>query len=328
VVRAESRPARELSRQLDALAEAAHDPHLRLQSCHAIWTALVADGDLLNARARLEEGSRLYQRAEHAALFYAYGGHDPGVCALAFDGFALWALGYPDRALISAREALALARGLSHPVSIGQALCYTAMVHQLRREAAAARSHARESVAVTQDRGLPQFLSYGNVLHGWALAQLDAPAAGLAEIRAGLAAASATSNRFFLPHWLALLADALCNEKRADEGLAAVEEGMGEVKRWGQSYSESELHRLRGQLLLSQGDAANAEGSFRQAIAVARRQSARSFELRAALGLARLLDSREGGEQARAELEKVCDWFTEGFDTADLVEARALLAKP
>jgi predicted ATPase len=327
VVRAERQPAHDLSSQLDALAEETKSPLLRLQACHAIWTALVAEGELVKARDRLEEGMALYNREEHASQAPSYGGHDPGVCCLAFDALALWALGYPDRALSRAREALALARDLSHPVSIGQAQCYTAMLHQLRREAPAAREYAHGSITVTRDWVFPQFLSYGNVLHGWARGEIDNAEEGLIEIREGLAAAKAMENRFLLPHWLALSADTSRKAGRTDEGLAAAEEGLREVRSNGQSFSESELHRLKGEILLLRLERDEAEACFRQAIDVARRQSARSFELRAALSLARLWQSQRRTAEAGRMLEEVYGWFTEGFDTPDLVEARATLGE-
>ena len=114
--------------------------------------------------------------------------------ALAFDALALWALGLPDQALSGAREALALARALAHPVSIGQAHCYTAMVHQLRHEPSDTREQARESIAVTRDGDFPQFLSYGNILHGWARGELDDALEGAVELREGLASAKAMEN--------------------------------------------------------------------------------------------------------------------------------------
>jgi adenylate cyclase len=317
---------------LDALARQTSSPLLGLQAGHAIWTALVAEGDLPKARARLAEGLALYNREEHATPASSYGGHDPGVCALVFDALALWALGFPEQALSRAREAIALARALAHPVSIGQAHCYTALLHQLRREPSAAREHARESIAVTRDWAFPQFLSYGNVLHGWARGELDDAREGSVEVREGsvevregLAAAKAMENRFLLPHWLALSADLSRKAGRTDEGLATVEEGLGEARAHGQRFSLSELHRLKGELLLLRLQSGEAEACFREALDVARGQGARSFELRAALSLARL-GQRRTAEAARV-LAEVYGWFTEGLDTPDLAEARTLLAE-
>jgi len=152
----------------------------------------------------------------------------------------------------------------------------------------------------------------------------------LSEIREGLASAKAMENRFLLPHWLALLADISRKAGRTDEGLAAAEEGLREVRTNGQSFSESELHRLKGELVLLRlalCERDEAEACFREAIDVARRQSARSFELRAALSLARLWQSQRRTDEAGRMLEEVYGWFTEGLDTPDLVEARALLGE-
>jgi adenylate cyclase len=168
----------------------------------------------------------LYDRGKHASQAPSYAGHDPLVCSLAFDALALWALGYPDRALARAREALALARDLALPFSIGQANFYTAMLHQLRREPVLARDDARETITLTQGQGFPQFLSYGNVVHGWALVRLDEAEEGLKELRGGLEAAQSMGDRFLRPHWLALLADALLRAGLAEKACAAVREGF------------------------------------------------------------------------------------------------------
>jgi adenylate cyclase len=199
VTRGETELARDLSVQLDALAERAQDPLVRLQAHHAIWTALVAEGELETARTRLQDAMALYDRGKHASQAPSYAGHDPLVCSLAFDALALWALGYPDRALARAREALALARDLALPFSIGQANFYTAMLHQLRREPVLARDDARETITLTQGQGFPQFLSYGNVVHGWALVRLDEAEEGLKELRGGLEAAQSMGDRFLRP---------------------------------------------------------------------------------------------------------------------------------
>ena len=282
---------------------------------------------MTGARACLEEGFALYQREQHRSHAYPYGGHDPGVCCQLFSGFALWALGYPDQALTRSRAALDLARDLSHPFTIAQALSYGATLHQLRRDALAAREHARDVITLTRDQGFAFFLPYGNVLHGWALAKLgDNVDEGLTELREGLGAVKAIGNRFLLTHWLALLADVSHQAGLTDEGLAAVAEGLQEVRRTGQCFSESELHRLEGELHLLRHERDEAEACLHEAIEVARRQSARSFELRASMSLARLWQSQHRTLEARRLLEDIYGWFTEGMDTTDLIEARALLA--
>jgi len=326
VTRAETELAHDLSRQLDDLAERAQDPFLRLQAHHAIWTSLVAEGELATARTRLQEAMSLYDRGKHASQAPSYAGHDPGVCSLVFDALALWSLGYPDGALARAQGALALARDLSLPFSIGQAHFYIAMLHQLRREAIPARDHARETITVTQGQVFPQFLAYGNVVHGWALAELDNSEAGLRELREGIDSAEAMGDRFLRPHWLALLAHTLLRGGLVDEAEAAVSEGLAEVKRTERSFSESELHRLEGEVHWRRLERDAAERCFQKAIDAARRQGSRSFELRAALSLARLCQSRDRRGEAREILEEAYGWFTEGTDTADSMEARQLLA--
>jgi predicted ATPase len=326
VTRAETALAHDLSDQLDSLAERGQDPFLRLQAHHAIWTTLVAEGELQAARTRLQDSIALYDRGKHASQAPSYAGHDPGVCCLAFDGLALWSLGYPDQALARAREAVTLARELSLPFSIGQAHFYTAMLHQLRREPIAARDHAGETITLTQGQVFPQFLSYGNVVHGWALTKLGDAKAGLKELREGLEAAQSMGDRFLRPHWLVLLADALVHAGLMDEARAAVSEGLSEVRRAERSFSEPELRRIEGELFLRELERDEAQRAFQEAIEVARRQGSRSFELRAALSLAHLWQNQNRNQDARRLLEEVFRWFTDGLDSPDPMEARELLA--
>jgi predicted ATPase len=200
------------------------------------------------------------------------------------------------------------------------------MLHQLRREPIAARDHAGETITLTQGQVFPQFLSYGNVVHGWALTKLGDAKAGLKELREGLEAAQSMGDRFLRPHWLVLLADALVHAGLMDEARAAVSEGLSEVRRAERSFSEPELRRIEGELFLRELERDEAERAFQEAIEVARRQGSRSFELRAALSLAHLWQNQNRNQDARRLLEEVFRWFTDGLDSPDPMEARELLA--
>ena len=306
---------------LEVLAERADDPLWRLQARHARWTALVAEGELVTARACLDEGLALYDRKTYGSSASAYG-HDPGVCGLAFSGVALWAIGHPDQALARSQEALDLAQHVAHPFSVAQARFYAAMVHQLRGDAPAARRLAREAIALTSEQGLAFFLALSEVVHGWAIGAGGDVEAGLIEIHKGLGGMKAT--RFLLPYCYGLLGDVLLGAGSSDEGLAAVAEGLAEVRRSGQAFTRAELHRLEGELRLIRHESEEAEACFHEAIDVARQQSARSFELRSAMSLARLWRSQQRTIDARRLLESARGWFSEGHDTADLKEAEVL----
>jgi predicted ATPase len=266
------------------------------------------------------------------------------VLARGFASHVLWYLGYPDRALATMREALSLAREVAHPFSLAFALDHAAWLHQYRREAAEAGEVAEEDARFSGEQGFPFFLAQGTILRGWALAEQGQDAEGVAEMGQGLAAHEATGALLIRPYWLALLARAHGRSGRAEDGLRMLEEASALTH--DQHVWEAELHRLRGELLLVRpggGDDAGAvpadalrawqageavtqaEICFRHALEVARGQQARSLELRAATSLARLWASRGKHAEARELLAPIYGWFTEGFDTADLREAKALL---
>jgi predicted ATPase len=246
-----------------------------------------------------------------------------------------WALcmrGYPDSALAHIRRALALARQVSHPVTLAGAHFCAATVHQLRREAADVEGHAQAAIAVSAEHGLPFFLSQGTILRGWALAQRGRAEEGIALIREGLAAYQATGAECVRPHYLALLAEELARQGQVVEGFRVVAEARAALATSGERRWEAELDRLEGELLLLQASPAetppgpaDAEACFRRALAVARRQGATSLELRAAVRLGRLLHQRGRPEEGREALAGVYGQVAEGLDTADVREARALL---
>ena len=283
-------------------------------------------GDWASARAHLEQGIALYDRQQHRAHAFLYGGHDPGVCCLCFDTWCLWMLGYPEQALRRSQEGLALARDLSHPTTLAHTQFQIGMLRQFRRDGAATQELAEALESLSAEQGLPTYGAYGSILQGWALAGAGQAEEGIAQIRRGLAD-SATGALFWRIPSLALLAEAYEKGGKAEEGLAVLAEALRVVDETGIGFYEPELHRLQGELLLACAakNPADAEACFRQAIAIARRQSARSLELRAVLSLSRLYHQQGKEEEARPMLAEIYGWFTEGFDTADLREAKAIL---
>ena len=199
--------------------------------------------------------------------------------------------------------------------------------HQLRREQQAVQERAEAAIALSREQGFPYWLAIGTIRRGWALAAQGHEAEGVQQIQQGIAAWRATGADVNRPWFLALLAEACGKAGKAEEGLAAVAEALTVVHTRANRVCEAELYRLKGelQLMLATDNAAEAETCFRQALAVARQQQARSLELRAALSLARLWQQQGKRAEARQLLAEVYGWFTEGFGTTDLQEAKALL---
>lgn len=242
----------------------------------------------------------------------------------AYAAWALWLLGYAGQALQRSQEAILLAQ--EHFLSQAQALSWAAWLHQLRREPHAAKECAERVMALCSEQRFPYFLAWGTILQGWALAAQGQGEAGMAQMRQGLAAHRATGAEEHRPFFLALLAEAYGRAGQVEEGLSVLTEALAAVDKTGERVYEAELYRLKGELLQKQATAMGAvEECFRHAVSVARQQSAKSLELRAVMSLSRLLKAQGKTTEARQMLTEIYAWFTEGFDTADLQEAKALL---
>jgi predicted ATPase len=291
-----------------------------------LGTFLFQLGRLAESLAHSERALALYDpvRDRNSRFVYAI---DSRVVCLLWLSQALLALGYPEQAQVRQGEALATARELAHPNTIAQALFCDWTLHQLLRDGRATQAQAEELIALTTERGLPLWLAAGVVIRGWALAASGRAADGIAVIRRGLADYRATGAELFSPYFLALLADVHGRVNRAAIGLGLLADALDVVERTGVRWIEAELHRLRGELLLTvpEADQPEVETCFVRALTVAREQGARLWELRAATSLARLW--RDQGRRAEAHdlLAPIHDWFTEGFDTPDLREAGELL---
>ena len=332
LTRAEHKRARELGEQLLRLAESRQDSALLLEAHVAMGVVLLFLGELAPARTHVEHGSALYDTQQHHSLAFSYASLDPGVPCLCRAAEDLWYLGYPEQALKSSQEALTLARALSHPFSLAYALDYAAWLHQCRREGHAVQDRAEALIVVCTEQGFPVWLAEGIIYQGWALAQQGREREGFRQIREGLAAYHATGSEYHQSHYLALLVEAQGKDEQVEPRLGAVAEALAFVQRTDERFYEAELHRLQGELILQkfkvQGSEFNgeeAEACFHKALEVARKQEAKSWELRAATSLARLWQQQGKGAEARELLAPVYNWFTEGFDTADLKDAKALL---
>jgi TOMM system kinase/cyclase fusion protein len=319
--------AQGVGEQLLALAQGTHDRALLLLAHNVLGDNAIWLGEFAAARAHMEQGLACYDAQQHHPLAVRYGGFDPGLHSRYHAAFALWVLGYPDQALERSQDALTLARALAHPQSWASAAAHVAMFHSLRREWQAAQELAEAGMALAREQGFPLWLAWGTIQWGWALAEQGHIEAGIAQMRQGLAAWRATGTELIRPYFLGLLAEAYQKGGQTAAGLGAIDEALALVQQHQETFCEAELYRLKGELLLSlsAGHAAEAEACFHSALDIARRQSANSWELRTTMSLARLWQWQGKRTEARELLAPVYGWFTEGFDTADLQEAKALL---
>jgi predicted ATPase len=256
-------------------------------------------------------------------------GQDLGVGWRAHAAATLWLLGYPAQALARLHDALALAHELSHPYSLAWARCWAAFVSQVRRDVSAVHEQAEAAVTLSTAQGVLQWAGFGTSLRGWALAMQGQGEEGLAQVRQGIAAWRATGAAWFVPYLCTVLADVAAHLGNTEDGLRVLAEAHTLVEQQEERAWEAEVSRLRGVLLLRQPGTpqAEAEAWLQRALDVARRQEAKSLELRAAMSLARLWQQQGKRMEARELLAPIYGWFTEGFDTADLQEARGLLAE-
>jgi predicted ATPase len=268
----------------------------------------------------------LYDPQQHRSYTLLYG-QDPGATSLYLGAWALWCLGYLDQAIQMGQQAVTLAQELAHPYSLVFALEGMAEIYQFRWEVRRTQEWAEALMALSTEQGFAFWLVSGKMLRGWALAQQGQGAEGITQIRQGPATWQAMGEALYRPHFLALLAEAYGSVGQPGEGLTVLTETLADVSNFGPCLCEAELHRLNGELLLQQaaGRGDEVEDCFRQALDVARRQQARSLELRAAMSLSRLWQRQGKRAEARELLAEIYGWFTEGFDTTDLQEGKALL---
>jgi predicted ATPase len=320
--------ARELGEQLYRLAQLATAPMPRLESHIALGGILFNLGEYAAARTHLEQGIALVDPMVQEALVLR---HDvaPGVRCRAYSANALWCLGSPTQAVRRSQEALALAQMWAHPHSLAMTQYWAALLHSRCREAPAVQAQAEALLTLATAQGFPLWIGYGTFWRGWALAVQGQGPAGLAQMHQGLAAVLATGHTVARPYCLVLLAEAAGHAGQVVEGLRLLAEGLTACEASGRGDMLVEAYRLQGELLLRQTvpDATQAEACFQHALAIARRQQAKSWELRAAMSLSRLWQQHGKRAAARALLAPIYGWFTEGFDTADLQDAKALLAE-
>jgi class 3 adenylate cyclase/tetratricopeptide (TPR) repeat protein len=314
---------RRLSSQLQQLTARNADDELRLQAHHSAWATYLFSGEPAAAREHCEAGRRLYDPERHRLHHQLYGGHDPGMCARYFGAQVHWLLGYPDKALAFGNEAFVLAERIAHPFSLALALQYNSMIHLERGEPELALQRLEAAEALAAEQRL-SFVVEPQLLRGTTLIAQGAFEGAVACLREGLERPGATRVRCY---GLAKLAEALTGQGEHGAALAAARDGLSAVEKTGHRQWKAELHRLEGIALSGLNRLEEGEDALEEAMRVARSQQAKAYELRAAMSMARLWRDRGKRPQARDLLTPIYGWFTEGFDTLDLKQARALLGE-
>jgi class 3 adenylate cyclase/predicted ATPase len=339
LIRGEVPTAHELGERLLSLAECEQDPAPLLRAHGVLGFTLYHLGEFAPAREHSEQAIALYDSQK--PYFSAF---NPGVVALSCAALALWHLGYPDQALKRSQEALTLAQELSHPFSLAYALGYAARFHQPRREGQAVKERAEAALTLATEQGFPTSIAFVTSLKGWVLAEQGRVEEGITQMHQGIAARQAARAGLDRPYFLALLAEAYGKVRQVEKGLTVLAEALAAVNKNGERLWEAELYRLKGELTLQKIQVSGskfqvsrspesgvgrpesgAEECFNKAIKIARQQQAKSLELRAVMSLSRLWQQQGKQDEARKLLAEIYGWFTEGFDTADLKEAKALL---
>jgi tetratricopeptide (TPR) repeat protein len=326
VLQAQLRLADELSQQFFRLAPHQHDVTLVQEGYLDLGLIAYYRGDPVTARAYLEQGLRLCDTTQLSTLLFPHGYKSEGRYGF-YGTRVLWLLGYADQAQQWCQEALARARQLEHTPSLARAQHFAAILSQHCRDMAATQAYVEAVMALAAAQGFEHRVAQGRMLRGWALAMQGDAATGVAHIQQGLGAMQSIGQQLNHPYYLALLAEAYGQAGQPEVGLPCLAEALTLMEATEERWWEAEVYRLKGELLLRLPlpDITQATTCLYQALDVARRQQARALELRAALSLGRLWQQQGKGDQARQLLTKVYSWFTEGFETPDLQEAKALL---
>jgi predicted ATPase/DNA-binding winged helix-turn-helix (wHTH) protein len=359
--RAELATARELAEQLLVSVQDQDDESLLMEAHFALGGTLSNQGEFTSALHHLNLGQGLYDPQKHYTHALMYG-QDPGVTCLSRASYVLWSLGYPDQSLTKSQESLVLAEKRAHPYSLTYALVLSAILHQLRREPQMAQIQAEAAMTISLEHGFSLWKSMSEILRAWAITIQGNPQDATGSIQTGIASWRTSGAEILLSYYLSLQAEVCGRERDFQGALSAVNEALSSISHTDDRWWAAELYRLKGELLLQvqefkegiplqtreqlargKGQKVDsfsalllapgiqikkeAEVCFQQALRVACQQQAKSLELRAAMSLARVWRQQNRIVEARSLLLGVYSWFTEGLDTVDLQEARALLSR-
>ena len=317
---------RDLAAQFLTLAEKQGATVPLMVGHRLMGASLVHTGDIAHGRAHYDQAFALYDPAEHRSLATRFG-QDIGVMILSFRSWARWLLGYPDTALADTNNALQDARGTGQAATLMFALLNGSFTHVLCGNYAAANAEAGELAALADEKGALLWKAFGMSMQGCLLALTVKASDAVHMITSGITALRSTGGTLWMPLWLSHLTRAYAELGQFNDAWRCIGEALTAVETTKERWFEAEVYRTGGEiaLLSPSPDAAKAKGYFERALAVARQQQAKSFELRAAMSMARLWRDQGKVQQARELLAPVYGWFTEGFDTRDLKEAKALL---
>jgi class 3 adenylate cyclase/predicted ATPase len=291
-----------------------------------VGLSLLSTGEIAQSRTHLDRSITLYDAPAHRSMATRFG-HDNRVAALIYRSWALWMLGYPEAALADAERALKYARELGQAATLMLALCFTSLTYSLCGSYSAANTRLDENRALANEKGAALWKAFGMLSQGCVLALTGKSSDATQTISAGLAEFRATGSTFWTPLFLSYLAKANAELRQLDDAWRGIDEVLTAVQATKETLCEAEVHRVAGEiaLLSPERDVAKAESYFDRALALARKQQAKSWELRAAMSMARLWCDQGKRDEARDLLAPVYGWFTEGFNTRDLKEARTLL---
>lgn len=344
-VRAELQTARAIAEQLLELVQSQQDRTLLLQASYGMGGTLFNLGELSAAYYHLQQAMLFHDSDKHESYTFL-SGQDTGIYCLTRMSYSLWFLGYPEQALVRSQEAIALSQELALLHSLAYALTFSAGLHLFRQEHQVAQQYAEDARRLATEHEFPVWATMGQILSGGALVYQGMTEQGLSQIENGIAAWRAIGARISMPYFLFLLAEAYGKSGQCEKGLQVITEALALTNATEERWWEAELYRLYGELSLQLGERksrqlgdnitlaqspsrlvalSSPEECFYKALEVAQRQQAKSLELRAAMSLARLQQRQRKAKEALFLLEGVYNWFTEGFDTADLQEAKQLL---
>jgi len=324
-VRAQHDKAKEFGEQALSQAQLGKDDLLVSLGHWYLGISSMSQGEYPKARVHFEEMTSFYNVHEHHMPYLSLRGSDPGLSALSYLAVTLWCLGYPDQALQKSKDAISLARKMEHPFSLADVLCYGGcMLNEMRRDAVKLKQHAAELTVLGVEKvesWLPSATRYG----GGALSLLGQFQEGIVEMQKGMEAMRSMGVRCYLSGAFRAIAEAQANNGDVGAAIETLIEAIEFVEDTNERHWEAEIYRLWGTLLIKQNDENGAEEKFHQAIDIARQQHAKSGELRSVISLARLLQRQGKSKQAVKLLLEIYSWFTEGFETPDLIEAKAFL---
>jgi predicted ATPase len=292
----------------------------------AFANALALTGDLVGGKEHYDRALAIYDPAEHGQLT-THSGRDVGVTLLSFRAACEWQLGYTAASRSDAQLAVKNARAIGQPTTLMYALFHGVVNHMRCGNYAAARMEVDELIALADERGALYWKAFGTAVLGWLFTETGKPSDAVAAITSGIASLRASGAILYEPWHLWHLAIAYADLGQSEDARRCIEDAINKVERSKEKWCEAEVHRIAGEVALKspQPDAAKAEKYFNRALVIARQQQAKAWELRAAMSLGRLWRDQGKREEARELLAPVYSWFTEGFATRDLSEAKALL---